>query len=71
MVRRIWIGLIENLRLEQRLEGGEGVSKWISGGVSRWRKQPKQRSEGIFLTCQGIAQWPVWLEQSEQWEFIG
>lgn len=58
-------------KLEQRLEGGEGLSRWICGGVSRWREQPKQRPEGMFLVHQGIAHRPVWLGQSEQWKVVG
>lgn len=65
------VGLIENWRSEQRREGSEAVCEWMSGGVSRWREQPKQGPEGTFSGCQGIAQRPVWLEHSEQWKVIG
>lgn len=44
----IWVGLTENLRLERRLEGGEGINKWVPGGVSRWREQPQRGPEGTF-----------------------
>lgn len=64
------VGLIENLRLEQRGEGSEAVCEWMSGGVSRWEEQPKQGPDGTFSGCQGLAQRPVWLGQSEQWKVI-
>lgn len=64
-------GLIEDLRLEQRGEGSEAVCEWMSGGVSRWEEQPKQGPDGTFSGCQGLAQRPVWLGQSKQWEVTG
>lgn len=57
------VGLTENWRLEQRREGSGAVCGWMSGGVSRWREQPKQGPEGTFSGCRGIAQRPVWLSQ--------
>lgn len=53
--RGIQVNLLENLRYEPRLEGGEGVSRWTSGGGSKWKEQPKQRPEG---TCLCVREYP-------------
>lgn len=51
------VGLIENQRSEQRRGKSEAVCEWMSGGMSRWREQPKQGPEGTFSGCH-IAQRP-------------
>ena len=61
------LGLIENLKLEQRLAGGEGVCRWLSGerpgGGNSHSRGPKAHcgGGGGRRGGQGITERPVWL----------